>query len=211
MREATEKYHRQFKGSKGEEYLASRGLTSPTIVSEPDDKVFFRIGYVDDPEVGHEMYRGMLAIPYLRKSYEFGWGVASIRFRCIEEHQHLGHGKYMTTPGDRPRMYNTLSLWKPSPDIAITEGELDALAAESCGIRAIGIPGATSWQRYFREPLLGYRQVFILADGDEPGMGFANTVAADLPNAKIVPMPKGLDVNSFVLQEGKEALKERLK
>ncbi|EUA68402.1 putative gp55 [Mycobacteroides abscessus] len=114
------------------------------------------------------MYRGMLALPYLRKSYEFGWGVASIRFRCIEEHEHHGHGKYMTVAGDRPRLYNTLSLWKGAEKVAITEGELDAIAAESCGIRAVGVPGATSWQRYFREPFLGYQTVYILADGMRP-------------------------------------------
>lgn len=211
LREATEKYHRQFRGSKGEECLASRGLTVPAIVSEPEDRVYFRIGYVDDPEVGHEMYRGMLAIPYIRKSYEFGWGVAAIRFGCLEDHEHRGHGKYTSVAGDRPRLYNTLSLWKPSADIAITEGELDAIAAESCGIRAVGVPGSMLWQRYFRELFVGYRNVFILADGDDAGMGFANTVAADLPNAKIVPMPRGSDVNDFVLREGREALRDRLK
>ncbi len=211
MKEATEKYHRSFKDSKAEEYLASRRLTAPSIVNEAEGNALFRIGYVDDPLPGHEMYRGMLALPYLRKSYEFGWGVASIRFRCIEEHEHHGHGKYMTIAGDRPRLYNTLSLWKPVDTVAITEGELDAIAAESCGIRAVGVPGATSWQRYFREPFLGYQTVYILADGDDAGMQFANTVASDLPNARIVPMPKGSDVNDFVLREGREALKDRLK
>ncbi|WP_236741511.1 toprim domain-containing protein [Mycobacteroides abscessus] len=117
----------------------------------------------------------------------------------------------MTVAGDRPRLYNTLSLWKGAEKVAITEGELDAIAAESCGIRAVGVPGATSWQRYFREPFLGYQTVYILADGDDAGMQFANTVASDLPNARIVPMPKGSDVNDFVLREGREALKDRLK
>lgn len=211
MREATEKYHRSLKDSKAEEYLASRRLTAPSIVNEAEGNALFRIGYVDDPLPGHEMYRGMLALPYLRKSYEFDWGVASIRFRCIEGHEHHGHGKYMTVAGDRPRLYNTLSLWKGAETVAITEGELDAIAAEFCDIRAVGVPGATSWQRYFREPFLGYQTVYILADGDEAGMQFANTVASDLPNARIVPMPKGSDVNDFVLREGREALKDRLK
>lgn len=173
--------------------------------------MYFRIGYVDDPLTGHEMYRGMLAIPYLRKSHEFGWGVAAIRFGCLKDHEHVGHGKYTSVAGDRPRLYNTMAFWKGAPDIAITEGELDAIAAESCGIRAVGVPGSMLWQRYFRELFVGYRNVYILADGDEAGTKFANTIAADLPNARIVPMPKGHDVNSFVLQEGREALKDRLK
>jgi DNA primase len=53
--------------------------------------------------------------------------------------------------------------------------------------------------------------VFVLADGDEAGISFANTIAATLPNAKVIPMPAGDDVNSLVLSRGKEALMERIK
>lgn len=169
------------------------------------------LGFVDDPLPGHEMYRGYMAIPYLRWSQEHGWAVVSIRFRCITEHDHKGHGKYMTLAGDRPRLYNTLALLKDSPTIAITEGEIDAITAQVAGVPAVGVPGAQAWQSYFREPFLGYREVFILADGDEPGMQFAHTVARELPNAKVIPMPPGEDVNSLVISKGKHALIERMK
>lgn len=156
------------------------------------------------------MYRGYLAIPYLRWSQDQVWSVVSIRFRCIQDHDHKGHGKYMTLAGDRPRLYNTLALLKDSPRIAITEGEIDAITAQVCGIPAVGAPGAQSWQQHFREPFLGYREVFVLADGDEAGMQFARTIAGSLPNAKIIPSPEGQDVNSFVLDKGPDALLERL-
>ena len=208
LREATEKYHANLPASRGEEYLRSRGLASPKI-REAMDK--FRLGYVADPLPGHEMFKGFLAIPYLRWSQEHGWAVVSIRFRCIEDHDHKGHGKYMTAAGDRPRLYNTLALLRESPRIAITEGEIDAITAQMCGIPAVGVPGAQAWQPHFREPFLGYREVFVLADGDDAGMGFAHTVAATLPNAKIIPSPPGTDVNEFVVKNGVQALMERIK
>lgn len=156
------------------------------------------------------MYKGFLAIPYLRWSADKEWAVVSLRFRCVEDHDHKGHGKYMTLPGDRPRLFNTLALLKDSPNIAITEGELDAITTQVCGIPAVGVPGAQSWQPWFREPFLGYRNVYVLSDGDDAGMKFATTVASSLPNSKIIPMPAGEDVNSLVAVKGRDGLLERI-
>lgn len=197
-------YKDSLPGSPAEEYLENRGLITPGAAQ-------FRLGYVADPLPGHEYYRGMLAIPYLRRSTDKGWSVVSIRFRCIEDHEHSGHGKYMGMPGDKPRLFNTIALTRENDEIAITEGELDAVAAVTAGIPAVGLPGATTWQDYFREPFLGYQRVFVLADGDDPGMRFAHSVGSHLPNAVTIPMPKGEDVNSFVLKEGKQALVERIR
>lgn len=154
------------------------------------------------------MYRGLMSIPYIRPHPLPGLSVVSIRYRRVGE----GEGsKYLTAHGDHPRLYNTKALLRNSPVVAITEGELDAITAHTCGIPAVGVPGAQSWQPWFREPFLGYREVFVLADGDEPGMKFANVVAKTLPNAKVVPMPPGDDVNSLVSSEGKQALLERIR
>lgn len=210
LRAATERYKLSLKGSPAEEYLASRSLGFPSIAEEMDK---FHLGYVADPLPGHEIFQGKLAIPYLRWSQEYGWAVVSIRFRCIEDHscKEAKHGKYLTQAGDRPRLYNTLALLKDSPRIAITEGEIDAITAQVCGFPTVGVPGAQSWQPYFREPFLGYREVFVIADGDEPGLQFANTVAKTLPNAKVIPCPPGEDVNSLVQAGGPQALRERLR
>lgn len=207
LREATKQYRDSFPDSPAAEYLASRGLASPLIQPEVDR---FRLGYVAEPLPGHEMYRGMLSIPYLRWSHDLGWGVVSLRFRCISNHEHKGHGKYLTQAGDRPRLYNTLALLKQGPKVAITEGEFDAITAQACGVPTVGVPGAQSWKKHFREPFLGYREVFVLADGDEPGLDFANTVAKTLPNAKVIPMPPGEDVNSLVISRTKKDLLERI-
>lgn len=195
--EATSRYRLSLPGSPALEYLASRGLTQPTR---------FGLGYVADPLPGHEMYRGCLAIPYLRWSQWRNWSVATIRFRRLDD----GKPKYMTMPGDKPRLYNTHALTRYSRDMAITEGEIDAITAELAGIPTVGVPGAQMWKPYFRELFMGYRNVNILADGDEPGMEFARSVAKTLPNARIIPMPPDSDVNDLVNREGKDALLSRI-
>ncbi|QNJ55846.1 DNA primase [Mycobacterium phage PainterBoy] len=163
---------------------------------------------MDDPLPGHEMYRGCLAIPYMRHSPWRGWSVASIRFRKLWDSD---GAKYLTVEGDKPRLYNTASLIRYSRDMAITEGEIDAVSAEvMAGIPAVGVPGSQTWKPFMRELFLGYRNVNILADGDEAGIDFARQVAKTLPNARIIPMPDGEDVNSLLTKQGKSALLERI-
>jgi DNA primase len=152
----------------------------------------------------------MLAVPYVRWSHEHKWAVVSIRFRCLRDHEHRGHGKYNTVAGDRPRLFNTAALLGRGVRIGITEGEIDAISAEACGIPAVGVPGAQSWQPHFREPFVGYREVLVFADGDDAGLKFAETVVKSLSNAKAVLMPPGQDVNSVFVQGGRLALEERI-
>lgn len=204
LRETALHYHKNLSGSPAEDYLTRRNLTGPTTKQ-------FMLGYVTNPRTGHEPYTGFLTIPYLRKSYEHGWSVVSIRFRCINDHEHVGHGKYMTLPGDRPRLYNTKALLEPSPVVAITEGEIDAITATTAGIPTVGVPGAHNWQEHFPELFHGYENVYVLADGDEAGTKFANTVASTLRNATVIPMPPGEDVNSLVVKHGAETLLERIR
>jgi hypothetical protein len=203
LREATSRYHAALPNSPADEYLTMRGLGWESIKPAVNR---FRIGYVGDPLPGHEQYKGYMSIPYLRWSADKEWAVVSIRFRRVDD----GKPKYLTLPGDRPRLFNTMALIKDTPNIAITEGELDAITATVCGIPAVGVPGVQAWQPWFREPFLGYRNVYVLADGDDPGMAFATKIASSLPNGKIIPMPQGEDVNSLVVLKGKEALLERL-
>lgn len=211
---AASRYAGSLKGSPAEEYLTVRGLAQET--------TRFGLGFVGNPLPGHEMFAGYLSIPYLRPKLDpkqSALSVVSLRFRCIRpecfpgtpDENHRGHGKYMTQAGDRPRMYNTTDLLVPGRTVCVTEGELDAITAHLCGMPTVGIPGAESWQKHFREPLLGYDCVYVLADGDEPGMRAATSVAGQLPNAKVIPMPPGEDVNSLVLREGKQALLDRIK
>lgn len=153
------------------------------------------------------MYRGCLSLPYIRWSHAHGWQVVSIRFRKLDGSK----PKYMTVSGDRPRLYNTLALMNPGPAVAITEGEIDAISLEACGIPTVGVPGATSWQKHFPELFDGYREVYVFADGDEAGEKFAHTVAKTINNSRVIPCPPGEDVNSLFTKEGRESLLNKIR
>jgi Toprim-like len=205
LRTATIRYHQALAESPAEEYLASRGLMGASVKEQTSQ---FRLGYVAEPLPGHEGYRGMLALPYIRYSQEYGWSVISIRFRKLRPD---ADSKYLSVTGDKPRLYNTQALLRRSPFIAITEGEIDAITAELCGVPAVGVPGSQMWKPHHVEPFLGYREVFILADGDDAGRDFAKKVGHTLVNAKVIPSPEGEDVNSMVIQGGPSALTGRLR
>lgn len=205
LQQAVSKYHAALPESAGGRYLEEdRGL--------PLDRIErFRLGFVSEPQVGHEMFRGRLAIPYLRKSVEGNWSVVDIKYRvvpgvkCFREDK-----KYLYAAGSRPRLYNTYDAVTNDDEIAISEGELDALTASVFGIPCVGAPGATTWQDHFTEIFMGYETVYILCDGDDAGMKFGNVVAGKLPNARVIPMDLGEDVNSTVHKYGVDKILERM-
>jgi DNA primase len=118
----------------------------------------------------------------------------------------------MSVPGDEPRIYNPNALLGDGPTIAICEGEIDTITANEAGVSAVGIAGVSAWRSYFSRCFKGYSSVYILADGDDKGQGreFADKVAAVVSNARIIPMPTGHDVNSFVVEHGAAALLSKL-
>jgi DNA primase len=210
--EATRAYHESLPGSPAEEYLETRGLLAPSVRDEVET---FGLGFVKEPLPGHEPYRGMLAIPYYRRSAMTRESVVTIRYRCLNDDcnhgRHPGQ-KYASMPGHPPRLYNTEVLTDDTLDaVAICEGEIDAITATICGIPAVGIAGVETWKPHFRDSFLGYAEVYILADGDDPGMRFATSVAEKLPNAIIHPCRDGEDVNSTVVKYGKKALLEKVR
>lgn len=203
LQEATSNYHASMPNSPAAELLEARGLA--------EDVGPFRLGYVAEPLPGHEMYRGRLAIPYLRNG-PTGWSVVSIRFRCSKLRCKCpDHAKYLSVAGDEPWIYNTPVMLRDTQSIAICEGELDAISATISGVAAVGIPGVETWEPYFRDLFLGYETVFVLADGDSAGMKFATTVAKSLPNSKIVPCADGEDVNSEMIAKGRDYILRKVR
>lgn len=182
------------------EYLmTTRGLSWASVQS-------FRIGYVENPLPGHEKYRGMIAIPYQTAS-----GIVSMRFRAVPSDEYAGP-KYMSTPGDIPRVFNTLDLDRRELYVCVTEGEFDCISAHQAGLPAVGIPGVNGWKDWYANLFKGYATVYVLADNDDKGQGvvFAEKVAGQVANARVVVMPEGHDVNSFLVAEGPDAVKARL-
>lgn len=205
LQQAVTKYHAALAGSEGGRYLETdRGL--------PLDKVErFRLGYVSEPEIGHEMYRGRLAIPYLRRSVEGVWNIVGMKFRVVPGVScAMEDRKYLYLPGEKPRLFNTIDAIDNDDQISISEGELDAVTASAFGVPCVGAPGATAWQDHFTEIFYGYETVFILCDGDEAGLKFGTTLAKKLPNARVIPMDAGEDVNSTVQKYGIDKVRERM-
>jgi DNA primase len=183
-------------------YLTKRGLSADSAQS-------FQLGVVVDPYPGHEQYIGRLVIPYQTLG-----GVCGASFRCIvhEDCKGIHTDKYQWPSGVSRRMFNTPALDIDSPYIAICEGEMDAMTAVQAGIPAVGIPGVKAWKSFWGRCFKGYDAVFVLADHDDSGEGqqLAHVIGSDVSSARTVLMPEGHDVNSFVLENGPEALRAKL-
>lgn len=185
-------------GIAAQDYLKSRGFTEQVATA-------WRLGLVSSPLVGHENYRGRLAIPYLT-----GAGPVNLRFRCLKDHVCKDEGcpKYLSSDGADNNLFNVLDLTKPGDSICVAEGELDAVTLSMCGIPAVGVPGAQGWQKHFGRCLDDFSRIFVLGDGDDAGKSLTKKLISDV-RAIPVRMPKGHDVNSLYMEGGRDAL-ERL-
>jgi DNA primase len=200
-RKFTEETSRLYHDQLDDEALAyltgeERLLTAATITSH-------RYGVVRSPEPGHEHLKGYLSIPYLTPSGE----CISIRFRRLGD----GNGpKYLSVAGDIPRPYGTEALEWGTRNICLTEGEFDRAIAIQCGLPAVGLPGANSWDPIWRRLIVQFDAVFVLHDDDEPGRELVAKVAnSGLDNIRPIPMTGG-DVTSYYKAHGKEGLRAKL-
>jgi DNA primase len=177
-----------------EDYLKNRGI--PMAVAR-----LASLGVVAEPEIGHEAFRGRLAIPYVTKS-----GVVDLRFRSLNP---AVEPKYMGMTGAETKMYNVLDVERAGDWIGVCEGELDTITLSSCvGIPCVGVPGANSWKKHYTRLLADFERIFVFADGDQPGTEFARSLARELP-VTIVQLPDGEDVNSAYVKYGAAYIKEK--
>ena len=159
----------------------------------------FRLGLVKDPYPGHGRYDGFLCIPYLDAD-----GLPlTFRFRCLDNHacKDHHHGKYNSLPHDPARMFNVGSIHKADDVINVTEGELDAIILEQCGLRAVAIPGASSFRPHHKIMLSGFSRVVVWADPDDAGAEMLSKVMSSLNSAKPARLSIG-DVNETFAECG---------
>lgn len=198
---AAETYEAELAGSPAQEYLEARGV-SVTAAS------MSHLGYVKPESTipGHEMYKGMLSIPY----WSVHGGVVAMKFRVIDDRP---GSRYLWPPGQQSHLYNVSSCVSGEPYIVICEGELDTVVASSvCGLNAVGIAGVSHWKPHHPRVLRGFRDVFVVTDNDDkedgsnPGQELAKKILSDLPHARNITLPRGLDISDFVLQNGEQSL-----
>ena len=181
-----------------EQYLLSRHLSV-------EEGKSFHLGIVKDPLPGHESYKGRLAIPYITPS-----GVVDIRFRSINDNP--DEPKYMGIPGAKTTMFNAQAVLTADSYICVTEGELDTVVLSAkTSHPSIGIPGVNNWKPFYAKILDDFETVIVLADGDNAGLEFGKKLSRELPNVNLLQMPEGHDVNSIIIQEGKEWIDERIR
>lgn len=192
LAKATENYHESL--SEVLPYLASRGITEETAR-------MFRLGYVANPEPGHEPYVGKLAIPYITPT-----GVIDIRFRSVNADT---GPKYLTRPGATSHIFNVNALTSESNVLVICEGEIDTMIATQVGFAAVGLPGANNWKPFYARVLADWEKIMLFCDGDNAGKEMAKTITRELDNVFPVFMPDNQDVNDVFLAEGAEGLRKR--
>jgi hypothetical protein len=61
----------------------------------------------------------------------------------------------------------------------LVEGPPDMIAARSCGLAAIAVPGTSAWQPAWAEQLTG-KHITLVMDCDPPGRAAAAKIAASL-------------------------------
>lgn len=177
------------------DWLRERGLTKVAVNTH-------RLGVVPEnclPE--HRRFIGWLAIPYLGLDGR----PVQVRFRCLQNHEHIGHGKYMTLDGDPARVYAVDSIKRADFDIHVTEGELDKIVLDMLGYPAVAIPGASGFQSHHRRMLAGFGRVFVWGDPDEAGANFATRITRMMGQAVSVRLDVG-DINETLLLQGEEAI-----
>lgn len=182
-------------------YLAGRGLSENAVRTA-------RLGLCSTPRPGHEQFKNMIAIPY-----ETPTGVRALKFRRMDD----GLPKYNAPLGQRTRLYNVLALQDASDTIAVCEGEFDTMILHRMvGVPAVGVSGANNWKPHYPRVLRGFSNILVVTDNDakedgsNPGQDLAAKVLGDIPGARNVLLPPGMDVNEFFTSEGREAVLRRL-
>lgn len=182
-------------------YLHGRGFTDETIRA-------YGFGQVTDPSPGHEYLAGRLVIPYIGPR----GNVYNLRFRCLAHGDCKAEGcdsKYMSLPGYPSRVFNVRSLVNAGDSLDVTEGELDAVTLEVCGLYAVGVPGVENLPSYFGRLVAGFSNVRCWADGDKAGRDLTNRFLRAVPSARAVMMGD-MDVNELFVAKGKDAILDRL-
>lgn len=203
LEEATAAYQENLASSpEAMAYLMGRGLDAHAVHTS-------RLGLCSTPLPGHERFDNMICIPY-----QAPVGVVGLKFRRWAD---SNGPKYDAPMGQRTRLYNVLALQGATDTIAVAEGEFDALLlTHMVGVPTLGVSGSNNWKSHYPRVLRGFSTILVVTDNDEkedgknPGQDLAARILTDIPHARNVLLPPGMDVNEYYLSEGKDAVLRRL-
>jgi hypothetical protein len=186
LEDAAEFYHQQL-GDHEEAFMWLRGpermLTTDTIV---DHKLGYAAGglYSYLRSKGHstadqlktglvmedkatnkivDSLRNMVTIPYF-----VAGNCVMIRGRAWPHDKDSKGPKYKTCGGNTTRLYNSDAAWE-TDEIVITEGEFDALVMKQLGYKAVGVPGARTWQDSWDGYMATMKRIWLVFDRDVAG------------------------------------------
>jgi hypothetical protein len=149
-----------------------------------------------------DLFESRITIPYF-----LGRGVVvNIKARDLTGTSKI---RYMAPQGAPKRLFNSATTWK-ADEIVICEGEFDAIVLDQLGFRAIGIPGATSWDPNWTGYLQDAKRVWILCDPDPAGVAAAEKLKEVVGSkARILNLPvplgeesKNVDPTYLVTRQG---------
>lgn len=186
------------RGHAAYQYLTEeRGLTDATLTR-------FMVGLVpdDDPDFGDKA--GWISLPNLTPS-----GPVTIRYR--RPPGSTDPAKYKSMPGHSPRLFNTTAILTAQDTLCVTEGAIDCMSLAQCGLHAVGLESASSWNKPFALAVHGFDNIIVCEDGDDDGAGsrLSQKILADIDWAKVVRF-EGCDVNDYMNQYGQQALWQKV-
>jgi archaellum biogenesis ATPase FlaH len=145
----------------------------------------------DGARAGKDFYYRHILIPYISRGHTI-----QMRGRVWGEAK---GGKYLTGPGEPPRLFNADSL-DGADEVIITEGEFDAIvlaqhlstAVEERArkIAVIGLPGTNAIPDELDDVLSDVKRIYIGFDSDDPGQRAAETLRQRIgPRARVLELP----------------------
>lgn len=216
IREAVEFYKTNLfkqESQKALDYLHSRGLTDETINKH-------RLGYASGGLKEHLLAKkftedqlhkaaiiggkgGDILTNHIVIPYFVAGNAITFRGRALSPDAPT---KYVTLKGHKAYLYNSDTVWEKKNELAITEGEFDAIMLQQLGIPAVGVPGASSWQDNwdtYVEPAMVSR-LYVCMDNDDVGKKSASKLAARFNGrAKVIELPiLNGDINEWILKGG---------
>jgi hypothetical protein len=91
----------------------------------------------------------------------------------------------------------------------LTEGESDTIALSLAfpKLPVLGLPGSQSWQPEWAAYVADFRRVYLSFDGDVGGLELLDQVKADVPDYRVIDLPRGADTRDLLQRLGRDAFK----